>query len=134
MTKAQYKALDRADRIARNGGTSWSTGRKSYWKAIAEAEIAGPSGVFSTRNIMRMQEGLAPRMRIRLFHKKTQRYLIRDVSMELHHKFLPQRGGSSLSHSFWNLEKATPWAHEAMDPFRHLGYELDSIIKGTNSF
>lgn len=54
--------------------------------------------------------------------------------MEIHHRTLPQRLKTPKVNEPWNLEKAAPWAHEAMDPYRHAGYDLVRIIKGPNSW
>lgn len=32
-----------------------------------------------------------------------------------------------------SLNEDSSWAHEAMDPYRHTGYDLVRLIKGTNS-
>ena len=81
-----------------------------------------------------MSNGLAPKMKIQVFDRKTGKYVTKDVSMEIHHRSLPQRSGSNKANEQWNLEKSTPWGHEAMDPYRHTGYDLVKIIKGTNSW
>lgn len=56
-----------------------------------------------------MARGLAPKMKVKVFNLKEGVYEIKDVSMEIHHKYLPQRGGSQKAHEIWNLENATPW-------------------------
>ena len=89
---------------------------------------------YSPKNLARMSKGKAPRMRVEVYNPKKMRTVIRDVSMELHHKYIPQRANSSVAHEAWNLETVTPWAHEAMDPFRHTGTQLRKILKGTNSW
>lgn len=81
-----------------------------------------------------MTDGLAPKMKVEVFNFKTRRLEVKDVSMEIHHRSLPQRGRSPKANEQWNLEKATPWGHEAMDPYRHTGYELQRIILGPNSW
>ncbi|HDR1023047.1 TPA: RHS repeat-associated core domain-containing protein, partial [Pasteurella multocida] len=108
----------------------WASARKKYWKNEA---LANPHK-YSPNNLARMAQGKAPRIKVEVFNPKTLRTEVRDVSMELHHKYLPQRSGSSLSHEVWNLEPVTPWAHEAMDPFRHTGTQLIKILKGTISW
>ena len=117
---------------------SWNTVRQRYWKNVHKQykgnnSVTGKSGnkitVFSRRNMDRMRRGLAPRMKITTTDGRT-----KNVSMELHHKYLFQRGGGSATHGQWNLERATPWAHESMDPFRHTGYTLEKIIKGLNRY
>jgi len=81
-----------------------------------------------------MKDGLAPKMRVEVFNYKKRKFEIKDVSMEIHHRSLPQRGGTPKANEPWNLEKATPWGHEEMDPYRHTGYQLIRIIKGANSW
>jgi RHS repeat-associated protein len=116
------------------GLTCWSTSRKNYWKAVANAELSQTTGRYSATNIQRMLSGKAPRMKIEVRIRKTGQVLTKDVSMELHHMHLPQRGGSAIAGDPWNLAKSTPWGHESMDPFRHTGYDVLKIINGTNSF
>ncbi|MFG0515905.1 RHS repeat-associated core domain-containing protein, partial [Kluyvera intermedia] len=108
----------------------WSTARKDFW--IREART-NPHR-YSRNNLERMIEGKAPRMKIEVFNYKTGKLEVKDVSMEIHHRSLPQRGGSPKANEQWNLEKATPWGHEAMDPYRHTGYKLERIILGPNSW
>lgn len=81
-----------------------------------------------------MEKGKAPRMTIQVLNPKTGKISVKDVSMELHHKFLPQRGGGQAENKAWNLTKATPWGHASMDSYRHTGYKLIKVIKGTNSW
>jgi len=50
--------------------------------------------------------------------------------MELHHRDIPQRVGGDGVHQSSNLDSLTPWDHEAVDPFRHTGYDFSKIIKG----
>ncbi|ECH9472144.1 type IV secretion protein Rhs, partial [Salmonella enterica subsp. enterica] len=108
----------------------WGTARKDFWKN--EANINPHK--YSPANLARMNEGLAPKMKVEVFNHKKRIFEIKDVSMEIHHRSLPQRGGTPKANEQWNLEKATPWGHEAMDPYRHTGYDLVRIIKGTNSW
>ncbi|ECE6155105.1 hypothetical protein DPK65_23595 [Salmonella enterica subsp. enterica] len=108
----------------------WSTARKDFW--IREART-NPHR-YSRNNLERMIEGKAPRMKIEVFNYKTGKLEVKDVSMEIHHRSLSQRGGSPKANEQWNLEKATPWGHEAMDPYRHTGYRLERIILGPNSW
>ncbi|EKS4627696.1 hypothetical protein QB714_004495 [Salmonella enterica] len=81
-----------------------------------------------------MIEGKAPKMTVEVFNHKKQAFETKDVSMEVHHRSLPQRGRSPKANEQWNLERATPWGHEAMDPYRHTGYDLIRIITGVNSW
>jgi hypothetical protein len=73
-------------------------------------------------------------MTIEVINRKTGMSEIKDVSMELHHTSLPQRGAGQVANEPWNLTKATPWGHESMDPYRHTGYDLEKVINGTNSW
>ena len=108
----------------------WSTARKDFWKKEAQTNALK----YSQKNIERMKEGLAPKMRVEVIDRKTGMTKIKDVSMEIHHRTLPQRLKTPKVNEPWNLEKAAPWAHEAMDPYRHTGYDLVRIIKGPNSW
>ena len=51
-----------------------------------------------------------------------------DVSLELHHTHIPQRVGGTGVHNSSNLTIVTTWEHEAIDPYRHLGYDLENVI------
>jgi hypothetical protein len=139
MTRAEWKAQYRADRIARGPAQSWSRGRKAEWTRLGERELANPSGQYSRANIRRMIEGRAARVQAEVRIRPSRRRpggqeVVRDIPMELHHRSLPQRSGAGQAHESWNLEPVTPWAHEGVDPFRHTGYDLLRIIKGTNSY
>ncbi|MEF2074859.1 RHS repeat-associated core domain-containing protein [Consotaella aegiceratis] len=113
---------------------NWSTARANYWRRVGEQERANPSGKYSPDNIDLMAEGAAPRMTIVVRNRRTGAIVERDVSMELHHRSLTQRGGSARANEDWNLVPTTPWGHEGMDPFRHTGYDLIGIKRGTNSW
>ncbi|MBC8217421.1 MAG: RHS repeat-associated core domain-containing protein [Planctomycetes bacterium] len=134
MTKAEWKAFSRQQRILRGPSHSWSKTRSDYWKMVGTTELAGPTGKFSRTNIARMLEGNAPRMRAEVYVRKLGRTVVRDISVEFHHLRFPQRSGSGLANELWNIVPATPWAHEAMDSYRHTGYDLIRILAGTNSF
>ncbi|WP_232961344.1 RHS repeat domain-containing protein [Pseudomonas putida] len=108
----------------------WPAARRKYWRAEAKA---APKGMYSAVNIFRMQLGLAPKIRVREFHFKTQQERTRNVSIELNHRHWPQRDGKHIDTPY-NLEKVTPWEHAAKDPFRHPGSELIEIIQGLNNF
>jgi RHS repeat-associated protein len=110
----------------------WGTARKNKWKE--EANEHADSGKYSDTNLARMSEGLAPQIQVKMKNRKTGKIVERDVSLELHHTSLPQRSGTDKAHESWNLTVATPWGHEAMDRFRHVGYDLIKILKGPNSF
>lgn len=111
--------------------TYWGTARKNFWKA--EATKHAKSGKYSAKNLARMAEGKAPKIKVEVLTKDGNK-VVKEVSMELHHNHLPQRGGSGKAHEFWNLVPVTPWAHAGMDPFRHTGDTLLRILNGTNSF
>ncbi|MDO4227657.1 RHS repeat-associated core domain-containing protein, partial [Neisseria sp.] len=126
------------------GLSSWSSSRREFWKAEAKKEReriadekaknpgSSPKCRYSERNLKRMEEGKAPRIRVRI---RTKRGIEeRNVSLELHHTYLPQRLGSNKAHESWNLSIVTPWGHAAMDPFRHTGSVLLKILKGTSSW
>ena len=126
------------------GLLSWNTARKQFWKAEAKKERdriakekaknpgSSPKCKYSERNLKRMEKGKAPRIKVRI---RTRRGIEeRNVSLELHHTYLPQRLGSNKAHEAWNLSIATPWAHAAMDPFRHTGSVLLKILKGTSTW
>ena len=126
------------------GLLSWNTARKQFWKAEAKKERdriakekaknpgSSPKCKYSERNLKRMEKGQAPRIKVRI---RTRRGIEeRNVSLELHHTYLPQRLGSNKAHEAWNLSIATPWAHAAMDPFRHTGSVLLKILKGTSTW
>ncbi|WP_437432939.1 RHS repeat domain-containing protein, partial [Yokenella regensburgei] len=108
----------------------WSSARKDFW--IREART-NPHR-YSRNNLERMIEGKAPRMKVEVFNYKTGKLEVKDVSMEIHHRSLPQRGVSPKANEQWNLEKTTPWGHVTMDPNRHTGYKLERIILGPNSW
>ncbi len=113
---------------------SWTKGRRTFWKQLASREISNPTRRFSARNIRRMLEGKAPLMRVVMQHRKTRRVITRSIPLELHHRSLAQRSGSAMAHEAWNLQPASRWAHEAMDEFRHAGWDLVKILNGPNSF
>jgi len=107
-----------------------STAKKKFWKAEAEAN----SHKYSSDNLARMKEGKAPKMTVEVFNRKTGKAEIKDVSMELHHTYLPQRNGSNVVNESWNLTPASPWAHASMDPYREAGDPLIRIINTTKSW
>jgi len=121
--------------LVHNDNGSWSAARSRFWRNIGEAELANPSGRYSPRNIDRMLDGLAPRIRVLMRRRGTNGPIVtRDISMEIHHWFLPRRGGSPKANQPWNLEIVTPWAHEGMDECRHVGWDLIKILVGTNGW
>lgn len=52
-----------------------------------------------------------------------------DLPFELYHATIPQRAEGAGVHNTANLLKVTPWQHEAIDPYRHVGYDLVQITK-----
>ena len=105
----------------------WSTARQNFWKNEAISNTAA----YSKTNIALMRKGLAPRMVVTVENNKTGIHSIIDVSMELHH-LLPQHAGGT--HALNNLVVVSPWAHSLLDPFRHTGPTLVSVIRGVNKY
>ena len=110
------------------GWECWSSARKNYWKAEAKA----PSQVYSPANLANMAEGKAPRMTVEVMNRKTFEITRKDVAMELHHNDIPQRVGGAGVHETSNLLSLTPWEHEAVDAFRHVGSDLIRVVKGVD--
>ncbi|KAF0867289.1 RHS repeat domain-containing protein [Pseudomonas sp. LD120] len=110
------------------GWECWSTARKNFWKN----EIKVNASNYSAANAQRMAKGSAPRIQVEVL--KNGRRIIKDVSMELHHTNIPQRVGGAGVHNSSNLTALTPWAHEAIDPFRKTGKTLIKIIKDTSTW
>ena len=79
-----------------------------------------------------MPEGKAPRMTVEVTNRTTGVTSIRDYSLELHHVGIPQRVGGTGVHNPSNLSIVDPWQHELVDPFRHVGSDLDKVIKGVD--
>lgn len=113
---------------------AWNKARRDFWKKEAKNASTASPRKYSDTNIERMKKGLAPQMKVEVWSYKRQQFEIKNVSMELEHTHLKQRGGSLKAHEEWNLTKTTPWGHEAMDPYRHTGYSLERVIEGTGSF
>jgi len=80
----------------------------------------------------RMAAGKAPKITVEVINRRTGIPQTKDVSMELHHRDIPQRLGGDDVHKTRNLDALTPWEHEAVDPFRHAGSDLVRIIKGVD--
>lgn len=76
-----------------------------------------------------MKNGKAPKLQVEVINRKKGLPEIKDVPMELHHKNIPQRVGGENVHNHDNLDKLTPWGHEAVDPYRHTGYDFFKMIK-----
>ena len=96
-----WKVGDPVDNLTKAGNEpSWSAVRSRYWKNEAYYN----SGKYSEANMSRMQKGKAP------IDIET------GASMELHHK---KGRGIENPHSIENLQKAWPWVHDIIDPFRH---------------
>ncbi|NIF24291.1 RHS repeat-associated core domain-containing protein, partial [Candidatus Pantoea multigeneris] len=108
----------------------WNSARRDYWKAEAKA---APKGMYSPVNMLRMRFGLAPRIRVKELHFRTGEERIRNVSLELNHRYWPQRDGKHVDIPY-NLEKVTPWEHAAKDPYRHVGSELLEIIQNIGNY
>lgn len=110
------------------GWECWSTARKNYWKAEAKA----PSRTYSPANLVRMAEGKAPKMTVEVISRKTDKISIKEYTLELHHNDIPQRVGGEGVHDSSNMLALTPWEHEAVDHFRHVGSDLIRVIKGVD--
>jgi RHS repeat-associated protein len=107
------------------GWACWNTERKRYW--INES-TNNPSN-YSPANISLMSKGNAPQIQVEVVHRRTGVPSIMDFPIELHHSAIPQRIGGVGVHSPTNLLRVTPWQHEAIDPYRHVGYDLIRIVK-----
>jgi uncharacterized protein RhaS with RHS repeats len=124
------------------GWACWNTARKNFWKNEAalwrnKASLNSKAPKkYSEHNLKRMERGLAPKMKVEVYNRKTRAYETKDISMELHHRSLPQRSGSKKANEEWNLEKATPWGHAKMDTHRNVGYSSGDIkiINGTGTY
>lgn len=113
---------------------AWNKARRNYWKKEAKNASSKPPRRYSETNINRMKRGLAPQMKVKVWSHKREQFEIKNVSMELEHTHLKQRGGSLKAHQEWNLTKTTPWGHDSMDAYRHTGYDVKQIIKTTGQF
>lgn len=93
----------------RMSGRTWGQSRQDYWKREAEVNPEA----YSPDNLARMRSGRAPQ-RINPETGATE-------SLELHHKYLPQRSGlpRTLTDRPENLQKVWPDEHRAVDPYRH---------------
>lgn len=107
------------------GWACWSTERKRYWKSEATTNAT----LYSPANIARMKNGNAPMIEAEVIHRRTGAVSTVDLPIELHHATIPQRAGGAGVHNTTNLLKVTPWQHEAIDPYRHVGYDLVQITK-----
>ena len=110
------------------GWECWGTARKNYWKAEAKA----PTQAYSPANLARMAEGKAPKMTVEVISRKTDVKSIKEYTLELHHNDIPQRVGGDGVHDSSNLLALTPWEHEAVDAFRHVGSDLVRVVKGVD--
>ena len=115
------------------GLSCWAAAKKEYWMDKAKKKLLHSTGKYSPANIARMRAGDPPQFRA-LIRLKNGDEVEKNISIELHHTYLPQRCGSKKAHEAWNLTEATPWGHAAMDKYRHPQGELVKILKGTNSF
>ena len=109
----------------------WTAARSAFWKAEAKA---APRGHYSSVNMARMRLGLAPQIKVREFVHRTQTSRVRNVSLELHHKWLPQSGSSPSKHLPANLKIVTPWEHATGDAFRHPGTTLQKVLQNAGNF
>ena len=99
--KQGWKVGDNIAVATKSGKTpSWNTVRRRYWKNEAHFN----SGLYSSSNVNRMKDGLAP-----LIQKNGQSY-----SMELHHVLARYEGGANC---YSNLLKVSPWAHVKIHKF-----------------
>ncbi len=73
-------------------------------------------------------------MTVEVVNRKTGAISTKDVAMELHYTTIPQHVGGSGVHAPSNLSELTPWQHEAVDPYRHTGEHLLSMIKGVDAW
>ncbi|TCQ95075.1 RHS repeat-associated core domain-containing protein [Neorhizobium sp. JUb45] len=128
------KARPKYDRPEPTASKNWNTARGQYWRDVGAIEAANPSGKYSPANIDRMKKGRAPMINITVKSSRTGQTVTRDVPIELHHNSLTQRGGARRANEGWNLIQSTPWGHAAMDQYRHTGYDLVKINRGTNSW
>ncbi|AWG25834.1 RHS repeat domain-containing protein [Flavobacterium kingsejongi] len=106
---------------------AWKDAREAYWKKEAKKNKKD----YSQHNLDRMKKGTAPQLQVEVENNKTGRKETKVVSMELHHKKAQHLGGSNKSS---NLQKVTPWEHEAIDTYRHTGSTLQNIISDAGSF
>lgn len=81
-----------------------------------------------------MAQGKAPKIKVDIVTRRGNKFKTRDVSMELHHKNVPQRIGGAEVHHTNNLAALTPWEHEAVDPFRHTGSILLKVVEGLDTW
>lgn len=110
------------------GWACWSTARKNYWKAEAKA----PTRAYSPANLALMAKGKAPRMQVQVVSRSTDKITVKEYTLELHHNDIPQRVGGPGVHDNSNLLALTPWEHEAIDQFRHVGFDLIKVVKGVD--
>ena len=108
----------------------WATSRKKFWKNEAKTN----PNKYSNANRKRMENGNAPRMTVEVTNRKTGKTSTKDYSMELHHRDVPQRVGGEGVHDHSNLDALTPWEHEEVDPFRHVGSDLEEVILGVDKW
>ena len=95
------------------GWACWSTERKRFWTNEATNNPAN----YSPANLTRMANGNPPMIEVEVIHRRTGATSIMDFPIELHHATIPQREGGAGVHSPTNLQKLTPWQHEAVDPY-----------------
>lgn len=76
-----------------------------------------------------MRNGNAPQFTAIVSNRKTGRVETRTYTLELHHRDIPQRIGGEGVHDSTNLDIVTPWQHEDVDSYRHVGYDLIRIVQ-----
>jgi hypothetical protein len=80
-----------------------------------------------------MKLGLVPKIRVREFHFKSGQVRTRNISLELNHRYWPQRGGKHIDVPY-DLEKVTPWEHAAKDSYRHTGSDLLEVLQDIGQY
>ena len=111
---------------------------RNYWTSVGREEALklgqGLKTKYSVTNIQRMLNGQSPLMRVVMKSRNTGELKMAEIAVELHHWRFPQRSSAAMRHEAWNLVPATRWGHEAMDQFRHAGWDLVKILNGPISF
>jgi RHS repeat-associated protein len=114
------------DQVLSHNASCWKTLRERIWKDRFAQAIARGEKTFSSSNLRLMQDGKAPRQRVRMINRKTGEEIERDVSQELHHIDPQRNGGSNAS---GNLQEVDPWEHETIDSYRNVGWDLVEVIQ-----
>ncbi len=103
------KILRRSNKplVGPNGGTSWETARRVYWKRYGVC-------------------GEAPRRIVLVeYHKRPGKKFYIEETKELHHIKAQKDGGK---HTPRNLKEVWPKEHERIDPYRFTGYNVVRVI------